>query len=320
MCKRNCADDGLGCRRRRACVQRAIDVPCRQATPVPTPKEILDDALDQLASTITFVSVGGTSHTLVTAAGLDDPAIPPALARYAVGVLAGWVQYDATIAARFAVRGVEHRSEIQRLVDRITVPKADATTEELARWRQTWRDPWIAEVLTHSLLIITRSRPTEIVTGSVVAVLPPHPIPKRHGLDALAVYDENSVAVMAIGETKASQTNPGAQLTVACDSFDKVEDGLSAPDLRDALKTLAAYIPHELAAQISEELWRDQRCYVPAIVHETEFDGAANRPRLQQLIPTIERKRLLVLRISAFRRFFDDVATAMAVAVDELIT
>lgn len=287
---------------------------------MPTPKEILDDALDQLGASLSFESNdGASSHTLVVATGLDDPSVPEALARYAVGALAGWVQYDATIAARFAVQGIENRDEIRKLVAVIVEPPGDATADGLETWRQTWRDPWIAEVLIHALLILTRSHTTQIVSGSVVAAMPPHPVPKRQGLDALAIYDENAVAVMVIGETKASENNGSAQLTIACDSFDKVDQGLAGPDLRDALKALAPYIPVQLAAEMSEELWRDQRCYVPAVVYETAFDGTANRPRLNQLTPTQARKRLLVLRTTAFRKFFDDVATAMPIAVEEVI-
>lgn len=156
--------------------------------PVLTPKEILDDALEQLATSLRFESNNGlSSHTLVVATGLDDLSVPRALARYAVGVLASWVQYDATIAARFAVQGVEHRDEVRKLVAVIIEPPADATADEMERWRQTWRDPWIAEVLMHALLVLTRSNTTEIVSGSVVAVMPPHPVPKRQGLDALAI-------------------------------------------------------------------------------------------------------------------------------------
>jgi hypothetical protein len=287
---------------------------------VASPKEILDDALGQLDDSLSFEATDGrTSHTLIVAAGLDDPRVPMALARYCVGVLAGWVHYDATIAARFAVHGIEQRVEIQRLVAVIAEPDPHATPDQLEMWRQTWRDPWIAEVLIHALLVLTSSTATEIVDGSVVAVLPPHPVPKRQGLDALAIYEDDTVAVMAIGETKASETNASAQLTIACDSFDKVEQGLSAPDLRDALKTLAPYIPDHLAEQITDELWRDQRCYVPAIVHETTFNGDTRRPRLEQLTPPLARKRLLVLRTSSFRKFFDDVAAALPAVIEEIV-
>ncbi|MHB8659315.1 MAG: hypothetical protein ACYC91_15450 [Solirubrobacteraceae bacterium] len=286
---------------------------------MPTPKQILEDALNDLADRLSFQQdTSPESHTLVIASGLDDPEVPKTLAHYAVGALAGWVQHDATIAERYAVRGIEHKAEIQALVAGIIQPSEDFTDEQLEQWRQTSRDPWIAEVLIHALLVITRTHTTGIVSGPVHALMPPHPVPKRQGLDAVAIYEETT-AVVAIGETKASEGGGSAQLTVACDAFDHVEKGLSGPDLRDALKFLAPLIPPHLAAVMPEELWRDHRCYLPAIVHQTAFDGTSHRPRLHRLTPALERKRLLLLRTTAFRQFFDEVAAFMPNAIDELV-
>jgi len=290
---------------------------------VPTPKELLDDALDNLAGALSFrENTTPTSHTLVLVAGLETAEVSEALARYAVGVLAGWVQHDATIAEHFVLQGVDGREELRRLVARIADP-GDRAGDELERWRQTWRDPWIAEVLVHALLVITRTNPTSIVAGPVYAILAPHPVPKRHGLDALAIYGEgaagDAVAVMVVGETKASEHDGSAQLTIACDSFDDVELGLSGPDLRDALKVLAPVLPPVLAARMPEELWRNHRCYVAAIVHETAFDGTNTRPRLGQLTPPLARKRLALIRTTAFQDFFERVTAAMPGAIEEIV-
>ncbi len=157
-----------------------------------TPKELLDGALDNLAGALSFQEdTSPTSHTLVLVAGFETPEVSEALARYAVGVLAGWVQHDATIAEHFVLQGVDGQEELRRLVSRVADP-GDRTGDGLDLWRQTWRDPWIAEVLVHALLVITRTHPTSIVAGRVYAILAPHPVPKRHGLDALAIYGERA--------------------------------------------------------------------------------------------------------------------------------
>jgi hypothetical protein len=290
---------------------------------VRTPKELLDEALEQLAAALTFQEdTSPASHTLILISGLEAPECPTALARYAVGVLAGWVQHDATIAERFVLQGVDGREELRRLVARIADP-GERGGDQLKRWRETWRDPWIAEVLVHALLVITRTHATRIVTGPVHAILAPHPVPKRHGLDALAIYAEPAAAgpvpVMAVGETKASEEDGTGQLTIACDSFDDVEKGLSGPDLRDALKVLAPVLPVELAAGMPEELWKEHRCYLAAIVHEVAFDGTNTRPRLDQLTPVVARKRLASIRTATFQGFFEQVAAAMPAAIDEVV-
>jgi hypothetical protein len=285
-----------------------------------TPKQIIDDALLEIATRVSLTEQSSpASHTAIVATGLDDHVVAESLARYAVGFLAGWVQRDATISERLGVRGVDKRDEVRRLVDRIIVAPEGRDQRELTLWRQTSRDPWIAEVLTHALFVIRRTTASDSLKGDVVAVLRPHPAPKRQGLDSIAIYDEDGVAVVAVGETKASSDRGSDELTHACDMFDSVDAGLFGPDLRDAIDLLADVLPGHLAGQVSDNLWRDQRCYVPSIVHETAFDASVSRERLDRLIPTVERKRVLVLQLSAFVRFFDQVAAAMPAAVDELV-
>ena len=107
--------------------------------------------------------------------------------------------------------------------------------------------------------------------------------------------------------------------THACDMFDNVDEGLYGRDLRNALDLLASVLPPELANQIGDSLWRNQRCYVPAIVHKTEFDASRERPRLARLEPPAERKRVLVLRMQDFDAFFDEVASLMPGFVDRIV-
>lgn len=284
------------------------------------PKQVIDEALAEIAARVSLIEQGSpSSHTAIVATGLDDHVVAESLARYAVGFLAGWVQRDATISERLGVRGVEKREEVRRLINRVIVAPEDLDQNGLTHWRQTSRDPWIAEVLTHALFVIRRTTVSDSLRGDVVAVLRPHPVPKRQGLDSVAIYDENGAAVVAVGETKASCERGGDELTHACDMFDSVDEGLFGPDLRDAIDLLADVLPSHLAGQVSDNLWRDQRCYVPSIIHEKAFDHSAQRDRLDRLIPPVERKRVLVLRLSTFVHFFDQVAAAMRAAIDEIV-
>jgi hypothetical protein len=285
-----------------------------------TPKELIEDSLAEIAAHVTLAEgTSPASHTVVVASGLDDPEVAAAVARYAVAFLAGWVQRDASIGERMGVQGVENREEIRRVVQRIVGCPADLDAEQQANWRQTWRNGWIAEVVTHALFVIRRSTTSAFLDGDVVALLRPHPVPKRQGLDSVAIYDDESVAVLAVGETKASCERGSEELTRACDMFDDVDAGSFGPDLRDAIDLLADVLPGHLLDQVSDSLWRDQRCYLPAILHETPFDASSPRARLARLQPPAERKRVLVLRLQAFDAFFDAVAAAMPETIDELV-
>lgn len=284
------------------------------------PKDLIEASIAEIGSRVTLTEgTSPASHTVVMATGLDDPLVASSVARYAVAFLAGWVQRNATIGDRLGVEGVQHRDEIRRLVERIVSPPEDLDGDRLTNWRRTWRNAWIAEVLTHVLFVVRRSTPSASLNGDVVAVLRPHPLPKRQGLDTVAIYDEANLAVVAIGETKASSDRGSDELTNACDLFDEVDAGAYGPDLRNTIDLLADVLPQHLLDQVSDSLWRDRRCYIPAVLHQAEFDAATPRPRLARLVPTADRKRVLVLRFANFDVFFDAVAAAMPGVVDELV-
>jgi hypothetical protein len=285
-----------------------------------SPKELIEQALADIAERVSLREVDGpSSHTIVVASGLDDPTVADSLARYAVGFLAGWVAKDATISARLGMQGVDKRDELRHLVEGLVAPPLGLSSDQLRHWRQTSRDPWIAEVLTHALLVIRRTVASDCLSGDVVALLRPHPHPKRQGLDSVAIYRESDLAVVAIGETKATKTRASEELTHACDMFDSVDAGVMGPDLRDAIDLLADVLPSDLVEQVSEDLWRDHRCYLPAIVHEDEFDATTSRDRLERLIPPVSRKRVLILRLADFTRFFDRIASLMPASIDVLV-
>lgn len=284
------------------------------------PKELIEDSVAEIGARVSLTEgTSPASHTVVVATGLDDPVVAASVARYAVAFLAGWVQRDATIGERLGVHGVEHRDEVRRLVDRIVAPPEGLDEPQITNWRQTSRNAWIAEVLTHALFFIRRSTPSATLAGDVVGLLRPHPIPKRQGLDSVAIYDEASVAVVAVGETKASCERGSDELTNACDMFDGVDVGDYGPDLRNAIDLIAEVLPAHIADQVSDSLWRDQRCYVAAVVHETQFDASLPRRRFARLKPPADRKRVLMLRLGGFDAFFDAVAAAMPACVDELV-
>lgn len=285
-----------------------------------SPKELIEKSIEGIASCISCdEQPSPNSHTVVKVTGLNETTVPQHLACYAVAFLAGWVQRDATIAERLSVQGVEKRPEILRLVNRIVTPSPDLKSEELELWKQSWRNAWIAEALTHALFVIHRTSTSDFLGGAVFALLRPHPHPKRQGLDTIAIYGEDGIAVMAIGETKATANNASAQLTNACEMFKSVELGLHGPDLRDAIDILGDLLPDQLQDQVTEAIWRKSSCYLPAIFHESAFDPSGRRKRLAELSPIATRKRVLACQITDFEAFFDAVAAAMPTAVQVLV-
>lgn len=287
------------------------------ATP---PKELIEASLAEIAETLSCAECPSpSSHTTVVVSGAADEPLAASLARYAVACIAGWVERDATIGDRLGVKGIEKRPEVLLLVNRIVVPPDGLSAPEMDNWTATWRNAWLAEILTHALFLIHRTKSDDFLPGSIVGLMRPHPAPKRQGLDVVGIYDDNDVAVIAIGETKATRDNPGGQLTTACGIFKGVDGGLYGGDLRDAIDILGDVLPEPLKSQVSNSLWEESRCYLPAIIHGGVFNPTDERPRLNDLSPVAARKRVLVWSLEDFSRFFDQVASLMPASVDALV-
>jgi hypothetical protein len=171
----------------------------------------------------------------------------------------------------------------------------------------------------HALLVVRARTETCCLEGPVRALTPPHELPTQQGFDAVAIYADGVLPVVAIGESKASRDGGRTQLGEAAKIFAQVDDGGYGPHLRSALLSLRRVLPPELKSQVSDALWREHRCYLPVILHEAPFDPVANRKALGRLVPPVERRRLLALQLKDFHGFFDAIADAMRAAVPEVV-
>lgn len=277
-----------------------------------SPLDIIDGALGDLADLVRLCEVvGPTSHTAVVAEGLDDPRTSAALGRYLLGVLAGAVQLDAQLSAKYMLSGVDGHAEIvaatRRVIGKTNVFRTDAEKG----FRDRTRNAWIGEGLAHALLVVRNRAETACLAGRVAAISKPHVIPSETGIDAVAIYDVDDEPFLAIGESKATEAYAINELRKAAAFFAKVDRREYNQHLRSALIALDPVLPAHLAPKVSDAIWNDAACYLPIIVHGQEFDHLKDREWLGSLRPPSDRRRLLVLRIDAFHAFFDKVADTM---------
>ena len=283
------------------------------------PLALIEKALDDLAESVTLRELSGAStHTAIVAEGLESGRATNSHGRYLVGALAGAVDIDARLSDALLVQGEAGRKELKRTVRRLVRDSNVCRTKKHIRFRDTRRNAWIAEGVVHALLVVRARRDTACLAGPVHALTPPHQLPTQQGFDAVAIYAEKSLPVVAIGESKASRKEGSSQLTEAASIFRRVDKGDYGPQLRSALLSLRRVIPPSLTAQVSDALWREHRCYLPVILHGTAFNPEKDRKALGRLKPPVERRRLLALRLVDFHTFFDDVADAMRKAVSEV--
>ena len=283
------------------------------------PLTLIDAALSDLADSITLRELSGVaSHTAIVAEGLDSPVVSKALGRYLVGALAGAVDLDARLSDALLVQGAEARVELANTVRRLVGDTNAFADEQEIRFRDSRRNAWIAEGVVHALLVVRARVETACLAGAVHALTQPHQVPTQQGLDAVAIYADDGGPVVAVGESKASRADGSGQLTEAATMFAAVDEGEYGPHLRAALLSLRRVLPDTLAPQVSDALWREHRCYLPVILHEAPFDPEAERQVLARLVPPLERRRLLALRLDDFHAFFDAVADSMRSAVAEV--
>lgn len=287
---------------------------------MPTPLEILDDALTVLGEEVVLAeSEGPSSHTAIVVTGLDAASVTTAFGRYLVGVIAGAVQNDARLSAALLPAGQAGRDDVQKAVVNAVGSTNRFVTQDEIRFRDRIRNAWIAEGVAHALLLVRSRVETRCVAGQVQAISKPHDIPSVPGLDAVAVYVVDDDLFVAIGESKATKTYALNELRNAAGMFAKIDGSEHGPELRSELGTLRQVLAPELKDKVTDALWREAACYLPVIVHGDPFDYLSDRDWLASLRPPADRRRLLVIALPDFHGVFDAIADAMRVAVDEVV-
>jgi hypothetical protein len=82
---------------------------------------------------------------------------------------------------------------------------------------------------------------------------------------------------------------------------------------------LEAALADEALDEIGEALWEGRRTYLPLVAYEESFDVTGRRPGLARLAAPREHRRVLLVQLSNFHAFFDDVADAARGSVGALI-
>jgi hypothetical protein len=274
--------------------------------------EAIAAALVHLARAITIDSTArSASHTPLAVKGLEDAPTINALATYLVGCIAGAVDFDARLSPAGIISGEKAATELKKQVIDLIGADNNWPTEKAKKMRDTRRNAWIAEGIAHAMLVVRRIQETPLLSGELLALSLLHTIPSAPGLDSVGVYLEGDLPVVVIGESKASRENGSGELSNAASHFAKIDASVYGPDLRSHLLALRRVVPDKHREQVSGSLWEEHRTYVPFITHEKELLIANPRPALGNLEPSIERKRVVSIRLSEFHMFFDQVSDAM---------
>jgi hypothetical protein len=283
--------------------------------------ESLQTALELVAERIDIQPSGNpASHISLRVTGVETPDVVRALGTYLVGCLAGAVKVDATLAARFLGSSFDVERELRRRVHRRIGADNDWSTETRRDWRDRRRNPWVAEAIAHALLMVAGSAQGSCVAGTIQALKPLHAQVTQQGLDLVGIYEDDEAALwLAVGECKATKSRASQELTNATGFYRELESGARDGDLVADLLMLEAALADEALDEIGEALWEGRRTYLPLVAYEESFDVTGRRPGLARLAAPREHRRVLLVQLSNFHAFFDDVADAARGSVGALI-
>lgn len=287
--------------------------------PMP-PLDVLDAALADLDVCLELTEIAGpTTHVALAAIDVANDLVPRALGRYLVGVVAGAVDNDAALSEELLAAAPDEQAEVRAHVIKMIGEDNNFGSDAARHFRDHVRNPWIAEVLAHALLVLRRRRATLCLLGDVQALKLPHIDPRRQGLDLIAIFEDGGSPALAIGEAKASRENGAALLNDAVAFFKAIDSGARGVEIRQEVHALKHVLSDELRQQISDSVWRERCCYLPVIVHSVAINPGVDHVGLSELKPVPTSKRLLALRIDGFYDFFDAVSDAARGSFAELL-
>jgi hypothetical protein len=259
------------------------------------------------------------SHIVIRVTGLESDEAVGALGTYLTGLIAGLVAVDLSITERYVGALPEDAGQLRSEVERVI-----GTSNDVAdHFRDTRRNPWIAECLAHVLLMIAGGEPGPCVPGRIWAVTLPHDKVSQQGLDLVAVYEDDSLPALCIGESKASELSAAPHLNRSIRLFREIDARDRDYQIRVVMiNSLEAHLPAELREQVPGMFWRDRRLYMPVIGYSavSDFDPTTNRPTtFGELLVALDRRRCVAIALNDFHTFFDGVSDAMRAAVDAYV-
>lgn len=280
------------------------------------PEGAINQALDVLTDGLMLhEAYAHDSHIALSVSGLSEQTVIDALGLYLVGLMAGIVRTNLKLSAALLDRTPGGRAQLAADVKARLTPPLDAPPRARERFVADVRDPWIAEGIAHAILAVRNRAETPCLSGTVAAITVPHSKPSQQGLDLFAIYDDDGLPAIALGEAKATLENGSARLTEAIGFFRKVEAGDRDVDIRMQVVLLREALDESLQLELSGSFWRERACYLPLIAHGDEVDMSASRPALLAIARPAAQKRVIHCRPADYVQFFEAVAKAMRQAV-----
>lgn len=273
-------------------------------------------ALQHLNGVFSFASDQYEQHSVITLEGpIDTDETVEAIAVYLVTTIAGSVQLDLDIREKlFDVATLQ--SDLYRDV----VAVIGETNHLSSTKRQTERDPWMWEGISHLVFHLSAYGSASHPPERIVAKTLPKTNVKDHGLDIILLYGSDSFGISA-AECKAYLQRPGDAITDAANQLKEVDDNARDSEIRGVMAQFTTVLSKQDKERLVGTFWREERAYFPMVCCDFEATGnwGQSRQVITRLKPPPNRIFLVPLSIENAKLFFDRLADAMRHYVGESV-
>ena len=253
-----------------------------------------------------------SSHHATVVSGLESTNVVAALGIYLSACVATAIRVNLEIALDLLGTRPNDIDQLTRGIDAVVGHDNNIA----AILKETRRDPWITEGISHLCAMVSRDIANLGPPGRIEAVTLVHPDVTEHGLDQLGIFHDGELGI-CVGEAKASDQDISGNLSDAATKFKEVELGRHDQDIRTTISYLRDSLSVELQQLITPTFWADNRAYQAyAAYPENGFDHRRKRPALGSLIGAPSSVNVICLSLQDYEAFFDDVADAMRLAIE----
>lgn len=270
----------------------------------------MSEAIKNMAELLRVDVTVAETHYVLTVNGWNDSGdTRQAIAEYLVGLRVAAIDCVLAVRAEYARSDGAQPKILKNVESIVGSPSAPLSGDAISKER----NPWIAEALSHLLMVAASVRQQLHPPGQVLTVGLPHIMAKDHGLDVVAIYWTRDGCGLSIVETKAYPGNPNGAISDAVAMFKEINEGKHDLRITQSVQAMRAFLPNEVQTLVSVALWEKNRSYLPNPHYDSTaaVDWTNPRPSLAGLLP--DKRYVLVLPncVEGFHEFFNDIADRM---------
>lgn len=270
----------------------------------------IHDSYRYLVTVLNAHILESETHRTIIVTGLNnDNNTRREISRYLVGLRASAI--DAALNIRSNLIEDTREGYISLLEDIYSlVGEENNLTEDQV---QDERNPWLSEGIWHLCLNISRDKANFHPHGAVIAINYPHIAAKDHGLDVIAIFENEGNLGLSFVESKAYKNDPNRAINKSVLFFKEVDNGKHSTRIKQCVQVMRASLSTEKQRLVTGLFWHRNRCYIPNPHYDTSItiNWSNKRPSFTEL--AVDRTDIIVMPhiIDNFDSFFDAIADEM---------